>query len=71
MSTNERSDEVEVPEDLAEALRTSPEAAAIWDQLPGAHRRGHVIAIERIADAQARADRIEHTIEHLLDKHAS
>jgi hypothetical protein len=30
-----------------------------------------VIAIERITDAKARAERIEHTIEHLFEEHAS
>lgn len=71
MGTNERPDEARMPEDLAEALRDHPEAAGIWDQLPEAHRRGHVIAIRRVSDADARAARIEHTIEHLLEKHAS
>jgi uncharacterized protein YdeI (YjbR/CyaY-like superfamily) len=71
MGTDERDDEVGTPEDLAEALRANSEAEAIWGQLPEAHRRGHVIAIRRIEDADARAERIEHTIEHLLEKHAS
>jgi len=71
MGRDEGNDEVATPEDLAEALRDDPEAAAIWERLPEAHRRGHVIAIPRIEDAEARAQRIEHTIEHLLRKHAS
>jgi hypothetical protein len=45
--------------------------AAIWDPLPEAHRRGHVIAIERFSDAEARAGQIAHTVEHLFEKHAS
>lgn len=71
MRRNERNDEIEMPEDLAEVFRNNPEAAAIWDALPVAHRRGHVIAIERLTDAKARADQIEHTVEHLFEKHAS
>jgi uncharacterized protein YdeI (YjbR/CyaY-like superfamily) len=71
MGTNERYDEVGIPEDLVEALRDNADAVAIWGQLPQAHRRGHVIAIRRAADPKARAERIEHTIEHLLEKHAS
>ena len=71
MGTNERYDEVGIPEDLAEALRDNADTAAVWGQLPEAHRRGHVIAIRRAADAKARAERIEHTIEHLSEKHAS
>lgn len=41
MGTIERSDDVETPEDLAEALRDKPQAEAIWDRFPEAHRRGH------------------------------
>jgi hypothetical protein len=32
--------------------------------------KGYVIAIRRAADAKAGAERIEHTIEHLFEKHA-
>lgn len=71
MRRNEPDGEVEIPEDLAEAIRANHEAAAIWDRLPAAHRRGHVIAIERIADGEARAVRVEHTVDHLLESHAS
>ena len=49
MTSSESHDEVHLPEDLTEALRDNPEAAAIWNNLSAAHRRGHVIAIERIA----------------------
>lgn len=71
MGQDERNDEVAIPEDLAQALRENPEVGAIWDQLPEAHRRGHVIAIQRVEDDDARAERIKHTIEHLLEKHGS
>jgi len=71
MDGDQRDDELAIPEDLAEALRVNPEAEAMWDQLPEAHRRGHVIAIRKVADSEARTERIEHTIEHLLEKHAS
>jgi uncharacterized protein YdeI (YjbR/CyaY-like superfamily) len=62
-------DEFETPDDLAEALQARPDAEAIWDRLPKAHRRGHVIAIQRIVDPEARAQKIQHTVEHLLEKH--
>jgi uncharacterized protein YdeI (YjbR/CyaY-like superfamily) len=71
MPAENRHDELVVPEDLAAALRADPQAATIWDRLPEAHRRGHVIAIERSADADERSDRIAHIIEHLFEKHAS
>lgn len=71
MGANERYNEIRISKDLAEALPHDPEAAATWDALPEAHRRGHVIAIRRAADAEARAERIEHTIKHLFEKHAS
>jgi uncharacterized protein YdeI (YjbR/CyaY-like superfamily) len=70
MATQEGQEEVVVPEDLEAALRAAPQAA-IWDSLPEAQRRGHVIAIERITDRDARAEQIAHTVEHLFEKHAS
>jgi hypothetical protein len=36
MGTNERYDEVGIPEDLAEALRDGADAVAIWGELPEA-----------------------------------
>ena len=59
MSTNERADGVETTEDLAEALRSDPEAKAIWDRLPARHRRGRIIASQRVAEGEVRAQRIE------------
>jgi uncharacterized protein YdeI (YjbR/CyaY-like superfamily) len=67
--SDESREDVKVPEDLAAALQEDPRAEAIWDQLPEAHRRGHVIAIERIEDAEARAAHVRHTVEHLFQKH--
>jgi uncharacterized protein YdeI (YjbR/CyaY-like superfamily) len=64
-------EEVAIPEDLARALQNRPEAEGIWDRLPAARPRGHVIAIERLVHANERAQRVEHTIDHLLEKHAS
>jgi uncharacterized protein YdeI (YjbR/CyaY-like superfamily) len=63
--------EIEIPQDLEEALRLNPAAEAIWGGLPEAHRRGHVIAINRVEDARARAERVEETVEHLVDHHGS
>jgi uncharacterized protein YdeI (YjbR/CyaY-like superfamily) len=70
VGTSDRTDHVEIP-DLAEALRNNPEAASIWERLPAAHRRGHVIAIQRITGDDARAERIAHTLVHLVEKYAS
>lgn len=70
MGTSDRTDHVEIP-DLAEALRNNPEAASIWERLPAAHRRGHVIAIPPTTEDKGRAERIAHTLGHLLDKQAS
>lgn len=66
-----RRENLVVPQDLKAALQADPQAAAIWDGLSEAHRRGHVIAIERITDRDARAERIAHTVEHLFQKHAA
>jgi uncharacterized protein YdeI (YjbR/CyaY-like superfamily) len=71
MAAEKRHEELVIPEDLGAALRADPQATAIWDSLPEAHRRGHVIAIERFSDAEARAGQIAHTVEHLFEKHAS
>ena len=71
MTENESHNEVDLPEDLAEALRENPEAATIWNNLSAAHRRGHVIAIERTEDPEVRQERVKNTIEHLFDKHSS
>lgn len=60
---------IETPSDLAAALQGHPDARAIWDELSEAHRRGHVIAIERVADPDKRAEKVHHLIEHLVDDH--
>jgi uncharacterized protein YdeI (YjbR/CyaY-like superfamily) len=69
MRSDDGPGEVELPDDLAAALQAQPDAAAIWHRLPEAHRRGHIIAIERISDPRVRAEKIQHTIEHLVEKH--
>jgi uncharacterized protein YdeI (YjbR/CyaY-like superfamily) len=61
--------QVELPDDLVAALKAHPDAQAIWDGLSDAHRRGHVIAIERVADPDKRAEKVHHLIEHLVDDH--
>jgi uncharacterized protein YdeI (YjbR/CyaY-like superfamily) len=60
---------MEIPSDLASALQARPDAQAIWDKLSGAHRRGHVIAIERVGDPHKRAEKVQHLIDHLVDDH--
>jgi uncharacterized protein YdeI (YjbR/CyaY-like superfamily) len=60
--------DVDVPEDFAEALRKAPTAAAKWDTLSYGHKRAHVSSIMKSKEAEARARRIEETIEHLLEE---
>ena len=61
--------EVQTPSDLAEALEAHPEAQAIWNSLSEAHRRGHLIAIQRVTDPKKTADKVHDLIEHLVEGH--
>ena len=67
----ERDDEartVEVPKDLARALRAEPALRAAWEQLSFTHKREHVEAIEGAKRPETRARRIEKALEHLKSK---
>jgi uncharacterized protein YdeI (YjbR/CyaY-like superfamily) len=70
MNENQPSDVVEMPDDLAAALRRRPDAAAVWHQLTTTHQRAHVKAIVRLSDGPARTDLVDRTVSHLLDHHA-
>ena len=61
--------EVQTPSGLAEALEAHPEAQAIWNRLSEAHRRGHLIAIQRVTDPKKKADKVRDLIEHLVEGH--
>ena len=59
--------EVEVPPDLAEALRRSPEAAGHFEKLSYTHRREYVRWIEEAKREQTRADRVRRAAETLAE----
>jgi antitoxin component of MazEF toxin-antitoxin module len=60
--------EVEVPDDLAEALRRSDEARAVFDGLSFSHRREYVDSIREAKRPETRARRVERTIQALLER---
>ena len=60
--------EVEVPDDLAEALRHSDEARAVFEGLSFSHRREYVESITEAKRPATRARRVERTIQQLLER---
>jgi len=60
--------QVEVPEDLAEALARSDAARAAFDGLSFSHRREHVEAINEAKRPETRARRVERTIQALIER---
>ena len=60
--------EVEVPDDLAEALRHSDEARAVFEGLSFSHRREYVESITEAKRPETRARRVERTIQALLER---
>ncbi|HVY63169.1 MAG TPA: YdeI/OmpD-associated family protein [Planctomycetota bacterium] len=59
IALDEEKREVEVPADLAKALKAAPEARKRWDELSFTCRREHVEAIEGAKKPETRARRIE------------
>lgn len=57
---------IEVPADLHEALKSSPEAEAFFQKLSYTHQREYVRWIEQAKREQTRRDRIARTVEMLL-----
>ena len=57
--------EVEVPKDLASALKKSKGAAAGWEKLSYTHRKEHVLAIEEAKKPQTRARRVANALKML------
>jgi hypothetical protein len=53
------------PPDLAAAIVKSPDAARRWSELPPRHRKEHVAYVDEVKRADARARRIEKTVETL------
>lgn len=56
---------VEVPDDLAAALASSPAAAAAWAALSYSHQRQHVLAIEDAKTPETRTRRVASAIAKL------
>jgi hypothetical protein len=62
--------EVEVPPELARALKRNRTAAAVWDRLSFSHRREYVGYIVEAKKEETRARRVERSIEALADRAA-
>ena len=60
--------QVEVPEDLAEALARNDAARAAFDGLSFSHRREYVEAINEAKRPDTRARRVERTLQALIDR---
>ena len=60
--------EVEVPDDLAEALRRNEAARAVFEGLSFSHRREYVDSITEAKRPETRARRVERTIQALLER---
>jgi uncharacterized protein YdeI (YjbR/CyaY-like superfamily) len=60
--------DVDVPLNLAQALRQARAAAATRDVLSYGHKRAHVSTIVHVKGLKARARRVEQTIDHLLEE---
>lgn len=56
---------VEVPKDLAKALKADPKAKAAFEKLSYSHKRRHVLAIEEAKKPETRQRRVEKTVETL------
>jgi hypothetical protein len=63
--------EVEVPPELARALKRNRTAGAVWDRLSFSHRREYVGYIVEAKKQETRAWRVEKTIEALADRAAT
>lgn len=60
--------EVEVPDDLAEALVRNDPARAAFEGLSFSHRREYVEAINEAKRPETRARRVERTIQAMIDR---
>lgn len=55
----------ELPDDLEEALKVHPEAAAVWEDLSTTHRRQYLDWLEEAPEREARKLRLDKIIERL------
>jgi hypothetical protein len=60
--------EVELPAELAKALRGNPRARAAFEALPYSHRREHAQHVAEAKRPETRARRADRAIERLLSK---
>jgi hypothetical protein len=60
----------EVPDDLAAALESAPEAAQFWDTLSYSKQQWHVLQVTGAKKAETRQARIERSIAMLAEKRA-
>ncbi|MDB4935111.1 MAG: hypothetical protein JWP87_2083 [Labilithrix sp.] len=59
---------VEVPAELAAALKKNKRAREAWEGLSYSHQREHAEAIEGAKKAETRARRVERTVEMLMGR---
>jgi uncharacterized protein YdeI (YjbR/CyaY-like superfamily) len=59
--------EVEVPQDLREALATDPAARKVFDGLPFTHRKEYVRWIEEAKKPETRQNRLAKTLAKLRE----
>jgi Bacteriocin-protection, YdeI or OmpD-Associated/Domain of unknown function (DUF1905) len=57
--------EIEVPPDLADALRGDPEVAAAFDRLSYTHRREYVLWVTEAKRSETRARRVAGTVDRV------
>jgi len=67
MERDFKAQEVEVPADIARALKKHKAAGAAFDRLAASHRREHIRHVTDAKKPETRARRIEKMIEKLLD----
>lgn len=60
-------DDLDLPEELAEALAADPELSAAWDALTPGRRRGYVVQIGQAKQSATRANRVEKHRDRILE----
>jgi hypothetical protein len=60
--------EVEVPDELAKALKRNATARRVFDELPYSHRKEYARHVEEAKRPETRARRVERTIETLVEE---
>ena len=68
LAVDRRQREVELPEDVAAALRAAPEALAEFELYPYSHKKAYLEYVEEVKKPDARERRIRSMIEGLLEQ---